>query len=502
MAAPINSLIDSLPNKEDKIEVLSDLKALLGNIPVQSICSVVANVSFSSVFDCLSTENREQLELCCDVLNKLLKALSPDVVLTQFQDEIKTGLTNDEAAVRKLCISEIERISREMVNELLQYEELVIQVVKTMADDVLEVAKIAGNTLVNIGGSTGSITTLYGGAVMSALQDILSSNDTVRFRVYEVIVTISSQSISGLHSCSESGLLQQFLNELHRDDILVQLNCLELLSDLALVEHGLTYLDQQGVLATLENMMRSSESDPLAGFLVPGLIKFFGCVARIHPKEVMTANETFVSTVFTNLSAPQSDSMHSLAIQTVGFIGSSVEGKLALEKLGNKMDTGVRCIGKALRETQHDTKIVVLQALATLLKLKVPDQTSELLKLTECWYNNLGTRTFDYLVSLADQPFPDLRIALLSFYNSLALQPWSQAIMNSHPGFREYLLDRSTEKSKEGKEGKFAIISTLANSPTSAEIFGQPYIVQLKAYCSQGPFYVRAQAEVAMEGDS
>jgi hypothetical protein len=35
------------------------------------------------------------------------------------------------------------------------------------------------------------------------------------------------------------------------------------------------------------------------------------------------------------------------------------------------MDTGVKCIGKALRETQHDTKIVVLQALSTLLKLKV-----------------------------------------------------------------------------------------------------------------------------------
>ena len=86
-------------------------------------------------------------------------------------------------------------------------------------------------------------------------------------------MTISSQSMSGLLSCSESGLLQQFINELHRDDILVQLNCLELLSDLALVEHGLAYLDQQGVLATLENMMKSSESDPLAGFLIPGTVK-------------------------------------------------------------------------------------------------------------------------------------------------------------------------------------------------------------------------------------
>jgi hypothetical protein len=38
------------------------------------------------------------------------------------------------------------------------------------------------------------------------------------------------------------------------------------------VEYGLAYLDQQGVLATLENMMRSSEADPLAGFLIPGIV--------------------------------------------------------------------------------------------------------------------------------------------------------------------------------------------------------------------------------------
>lgn len=88
--------------------------------------------------------------------------------------------------------------------------------------------------------------------------------------LFQVIIKISSQSVGGLQRCSESGLLQQFLNEVHRDDILVQLNCLELMSDLALTEHGLLYLDQQGAIGSLENMMKQSESDPLAGFLIPG----------------------------------------------------------------------------------------------------------------------------------------------------------------------------------------------------------------------------------------
>ena len=38
---------------------------------------------------------------------------------------------------------------------------------------------------------------------------------------------------------------------------------------------------------------------------------------------------------------------------------------------GNKMNTGVRCIGRVLRESQQDTKVITLQALNSLLKLKV-----------------------------------------------------------------------------------------------------------------------------------
>lgn len=133
---------------------------------------------------------------------------------------------------------------------------------------------------------------------------------------------------------------------------------------------------------------------------------------------------------------------------------------------------------------------------------QVSDQTSELLKLTEHWYSNLGSQTFNYLMTVATQPFPELRCSLLSFFQALASQPWAQVIMNNHPGFREYLLDRSTEKTKECKEAKYAVISMITESPTVAEIFGQPYVVHLRVYCNQGPFYVRAQAEVAMEGDA
>ena len=81
---------------------------------------------------------------------------------------------------------------------------------------------------------------------------------------------IMCHSPEGLSSCSRSGFLQQLINEVYRDDLLTQLNSLELLKDLALTPHGLAYLDEQGVVGKLQELLVTAQSDPLAGFLMPG----------------------------------------------------------------------------------------------------------------------------------------------------------------------------------------------------------------------------------------
>ena len=104
-------------------------------------------------------------------------------------------------------------------------------------------------------------------------------------------------------------------------------------------------------------------------------------------------------------------------------------------------------------------------------------------------------------MSIAKQPFPELRLSAHGLLSALAVLPWGQKKLCEFPGFNEYLLDRSTEKAKEGKESKFEIVRTLAESPTTQDIFGQPYFVQLKAYFLQGAFYVQTESQVAFEGD-
>jgi 26S proteasome non-ATPase regulatory subunit 5 len=60
-------------------------------------------------------------------------------------------------------------------------------------------------------------------------------------------------------------------------------------------------------------------------------VKFFGGIARVHPKEVCHRNSAFLKTVF-NLVTGGDETLMTVAVETIGFIGKTVEGKLALEK--------------------------------------------------------------------------------------------------------------------------------------------------------------------------
>ena len=125
-----------------------------------------------------------------------------------------------------------------------------------------------------------------------------------------------------------------------------------------------------------------------------------------------------------------------------------------------------------------------------------------MLSLTETWFAHLMPKPVDMLKSIVSQPFTNLRHAAGGVLCTLGNLPWGQHLLHNQAGFIEYLLDRSTEKNKEGKDSKYAIIKTLAESPTAAGIFGAPIFMRLRQYVNDGPYYVRVEAAVAYEEES
>lgn len=70
---------------------------------------------------------------------------------------------------------------------------------------------------------------------------------------------------------SQEGLIQQIVSELKTQDILLQLNILELLTNLALSPHGLKFLVQNEVLKGLSELVGSMGGNPTANLIIPGL---------------------------------------------------------------------------------------------------------------------------------------------------------------------------------------------------------------------------------------
>ena len=130
------------------------------------------------------------------------------------------------------------------------------------------------------------------------------------------------------------------------------------------------------------------------------------------------------------------------------------------------------------------------------------DQTEELLSITQSWYSSLAANTLDFVMKQCQQPFLQLRCSALTFLRILANQPWGQHNLNNFAAFHEYILNRSTETAKQGKDGKFEIVKTLVESPTAMDIFGRVYFLKLREYYNDGAYFVKAESSVAFEGDA
>ncbi|XP_070175787.1 26S proteasome non-ATPase regulatory subunit 5-like isoform X2 [Littorina saxatilis] len=443
--------------------------------------------------------SRTQQEVCCSVLERMLGSLSSALILENLHHEFIRLLQQGSEPVQSLCLSQLLRVSAESPELLCQSTDLMVGITSQIASPNQQLACMATTILVNIGETPGGLGALYSGPIFETLQAVMAKDDTVRYRVYQLVVQISTISPEALEMSSQTGVLTKLINEMQTDDILLQLNCLELLSDLAQTSQGLTFLDQQGTVKRLEEMMATVGESPFGPYLLPGFLKFFGGLARFHPKEVLSHFQVFLNLLFDAINDKGDPSMKCLAIDTLGSISSTPEGKSALEKQGNTMTECLANLGKIIKNSPSDMRARALVTLANLLKIQVADQTEELLRITQNWFSRICANPFEVIWNIAKQPFSDLKVPAMLVLQSLALTPWGQQLMNNAAGFKEYLLDRAMENTKEGKEAKFHVVQAIAESPTTADIFGRPYYMQVTEFFRQGAFFVQAQSEVAYE---
>ncbi|KAJ8339138.1 hypothetical protein SKAU_G00359240 [Synaphobranchus kaupii] len=502
MAASIGSLLSEISDFEDPIEELQNLKTAVLAIPLNLLGETVSGLRLEGLFSLLNTNDREQTELCVVILGRILQALDPLYLAQNCRTELRGGINHSDDSVRTLAMSQIGRIVEhpEAVTEILNNPNLLKDVIHCIGLEKMSVAKEAIGALSKLAHTKAGLDALFQSNLLKDLKDVMATDDVIRYRVYELVVDVSSVSPVSLGYCANSGFISQLLGELTGDDVLVRATAIATVTTLARSQHGRLYLAQQGIMDKISNMIIGAESDPFSSFYLPGLVKFFGNLAIMDsPQQICESYPAFLQKVF-EMAMDQDPVMTGVALDTLGVLGSTVEGKQVLQKTGEKFQRVLKRMSQLARNATTEMRVRCLEAINLLLTLPAAQQTEDLLGLTECWFKALSSQAMDMFRGFSTQPFPELHCGALRIFTAIACQPWGQKLMVDTPGFVEFIVDRSTGQSKESKDAKFALVKALVNSTSTAEIFGNQHYLSLRVYVREGPYYVTAVSAVMVEG--
>lgn len=266
----------SVSSGHELVVALQDLSALL-NSPSFSLRELAPHIPAPLLFGCLSTTNEEQILLCKGILKKLLSLEKADAVITHYRDFVIEGLNHPQFEVREFCLGELERCSASIngLLALLDNVDILVYTARALSDENLTCVKLATNTLINTAKHDSGLEILFQHQIQSEFDELLTKKDVIRFRVYELMVLIQALSERAFKSSRNSGVLEKLTKELDGDDILLRLNCVELLTQLAdSGKNGLMFVEESGIVTRLNNLLISAETDPLMSLMLPSKICF------------------------------------------------------------------------------------------------------------------------------------------------------------------------------------------------------------------------------------
>jgi len=488
------AVLASLQPDQDRKAVLEQVRPALSRLTRQQMQLGIQQVSLLPVFDCLHSTDAPLVATACDLLHHLLEYLDPAILLDKYGGLIQHCLTAPGAAdvVLVLAVKQLGRCiaDADLVPGII--ERGLVGAVVSRLDGELGLAKVVADWLVGLGESPAGLAALTSPTTTAQLVEIAAKSSVLQVRVLEVSVRVAAQSEQALQAVAGTGLLQILVEALQKDDLLLHLTTLELLSTLAVAPHGHKWLESNGVLPSLAAMLQDSSD-----LLLPGLVQFWGGLAHRQPRLVVARYPALLAALV-SLVRRDDQASQATALETVGFIGSSLEGKAVLAERTAVVRECLSKLGQLLQASQEEVKVRGLGSLAMLLSLDKEHQTPELVSITESWLRTVPG-LLELLTGLARQPFLSVRQAAYSVLAVLAGQAWGRTTLLRLPGWAEFLLDRGAERDKHCKEIRWAIVSALVAGREVKEVAGPELDLAMREFVRLGPHHVTVESQVCTE---
>ena len=269
----LTAMRHALQSGENVVPALQNLSTLLEATPSSDeILEIGSFVSLQLLFTCLSTAEEEQITSCCAVLEKIFTCM-PAADVSEHSQFIELGLQNSSATVKKLCLKVLKtNSSSEPVQAVILAPTMFHLVTQVVGDESLECAQLATEILLEklVANSLGLLDVRLKQALLLDFEGLMAKNETVCYRVYEIVVKMALAGGEVFAFVQSFGLLQRLVAELDSKDILVKLNCIELLVSLMESSEGSQFIVSSDVLGKLHGQLVSAQQDPLGGIIIPG----------------------------------------------------------------------------------------------------------------------------------------------------------------------------------------------------------------------------------------
>lgn len=482
--------LKSLEIVDRRTNALTELKSHLITVGNNDTAIFDQVLSSKNLFECLNETNSEDSTLACDVLAICMSNLELEKSIKNTS-LLESALTHRNPKVQALGCDEISRILRNCSNGINDVN-IVIALIDCLKSKELNVSLPCIPILVQLLPKFIDISTVNG-RFMRTLDDEAS----VKCRTYEIAVKIGKDTPELLNKMEN--VIEKAVGDLDSSDILFQLNVIEILSELAENDHGMVYLENKGVFVSLLKKVEQISQNPLSNLVIPGLMKFYGRIAGTYPEKIFENSPQIIHALFDCLVISLDYTILPTALDTLGILGRSRQGKIYLENsFGQKMKQTLHDMSVNFQNLPTDLKIRILDCLINLFYANPVENDNQLTCITESWYLTLSQndQSLQFVFKYIQNPFTDIKGAAYGLLKSICLLKWGHERLNKTGGLIEYLLDRTTESDKDLKIIKYEIICLLAES----NVFPPRILVQLKNYVSEGAFYVRGMMEVAVEG--
>lgn len=311
---------------------------------------------------------------------------------------------------------------------------------------------------------------------------------------YEALVQRITTSKDPIEKESIEQIDQLIKDSENTEDIIYQANCLQLIADLVNSNQALALLEEKQVPRKLIALLK--QSDPL---IVPHALKFF---YRVNPV-LFGTHYSEVLDILCEYCKSDDKQLLDYAVDFIAVIGrAGLSARRVLDAHSKFKDECLKRLGHAIISSDSVIKSRTLRCITKLIELMEGEDEKESSVLSEKFYHAIiegEHRMTNQLLVLCRVPFIEIRVNAMLVVGAIANQIWGQKELASHPNFLKWILDRSTEACKEGKQAKFDILSALVKSGTASKVFkGEDYL-KLRADFKNGPFHVGIAEEMMMD---